>query len=245
MTDQRIDNEVEHGRYLAKHGAPDIWNWSSPAGILRFRRRVTMLTKHLQPGMKVLELGCGTGLFTAEFAQTGAELTALDISEDLLAQARCRVKSSNVTFVNGNAYSTGFEDNSFDAIIGSSVLHHLDLEKAMKEIHRLLKPGGNATFTEPNMLNPQIALQKNIPYLKRKLGDSPDETAFFAGQMRHLLRRHDFTEIQITPFDFLHPALPAKSLNIMNPFSLMLEKIPLIKAIAGSLYLEFKKPRPN
>lgn len=245
MTDQRIKHEVEHGRYLAEHGAPDIWNWSSPAGILRFRRRVAMLSKHLRPGMKVLELGCGTGLFTAEFAHSDADLTALDISEELLTQARCRVKSPNVTFVNGNAYATDFEDNSFDAIIGSSVLHHLELEKALKEIHRLLKPGGSASFTEPNMLNPQIALQKNIPYLKRKLGDSPDETAFFAGQLRRLLRRHDFTEIRVTPFDFLHPALPEKSLNIMNPFSLMLEKIPIIKAIAGSLYLEFKKPRIN
>ncbi|MDD2478265.1 MAG: class I SAM-dependent methyltransferase [Victivallaceae bacterium] len=245
MTDKRIEREIKHGRYLTEHGASDIWNWSSPAGIIRFQRRVAMLSKYLHPGLKVLELGCGTGLFTAEFVRSGADLIALDISEELLDQARHHIKFPNVKFVNGNAYSTDFEDNSFDAIIGSSVLHHLEIEKALTEIHRLLKPGGSAAFTEPNMLNPQIALQKNIPYLKQKLGDSPDETAFFAGQLRRLLRRHSFSKIQVTPFDFLHPALPAKSLKIMNPFSIMLEKIPIIKAIAGSLYLEFEKPKTN
>ena len=56
MTDKRIEREIEHGRYLTEHGASDIWNWSSPAGIIRFKRRVAMLSKYLHPGMKVLEL---------------------------------------------------------------------------------------------------------------------------------------------------------------------------------------------
>jgi hypothetical protein len=43
-----------------------------------------------------------------------------------------------------------------------------------------LKSGGTIYFTEPNMLNPQIAIQKNVSWVKRKLGDSPDETAFLS-----------------------------------------------------------------
>ncbi len=239
--EERLKHEIEHGRYLADHGAPEIWNWRSPAGIKRFQRRIEMLCRDLKPGSKVLELGCGTGLFTAEFVKSGIELTALDISEELLEIARREITAPNVVFVQGNAYATEFPDASFDAVIGSSVLHHLDIEAAFPEIYRLLKPGGSAAFTEPNMMNPQIALQKNIPYLKRKLGDSPDETAFFAGRLKRQLQHSHFTEIQIAPFDFLHPALPAGTLGIMEPFCLTLEKIPLIRAIAGSLYIRFKK----
>jgi ubiquinone/menaquinone biosynthesis C-methylase UbiE len=82
-----------------------------------------------------------------------------------------------------------FENRRFDYILGSSVLHHLDIEKAISEIYRVLKDGGIIAFTEPNMMNPQIALQKNIPYLKRKLGDSPDETVFFRWKISKLLKK--------------------------------------------------------
>ena len=45
-----------------------------------------------------------------------------------------------------NAYAMSFTDDSFDAVIGSSVLHHLDIEKALSEIYRVLRPGGVISF---------------------------------------------------------------------------------------------------
>src|SRR5207245_7347388 len=71
---ERIAKEIQHGRFLAEHGAGEIWNWESPAGKLRWARRVKMLSRHLRPGMSVLELGCGTGYFTRELACSGANL---------------------------------------------------------------------------------------------------------------------------------------------------------------------------
>ena len=92
--------------------------------------------------------------------------------------------------------------------MGSSVLHHLEIKEALRDIYRVLKPGGTIYFTEPNMLNPQIAIQKNIPWIKRKLGDSPDETAFFRWPLRRLLERTGYRDVRIDPFDFLHPKTP-------------------------------------
>jgi SAM-dependent methyltransferase len=241
-SDKRLAREQEHGRWIAEHGE-EIWNWSSPAGRLRWARRVALFRELLSgPRQHVLEIGCGTGLFTAELASTGQQITAIDISPVLLARARKRVTADNVVFALENAYATMFPDACFDAIVGSSCLHHLELKKALQEFYRLLKPGGGIMFTEPNMLNPQIALQKNIPWLKRMAGDSPDETAFIRFSLKRDLHQAGFSAVSIIPFDFVHPALPAVALPLAVPFLNSLEHVPLLREIAGSLAIRGKRP---
>jgi len=241
-TDKRVENEVEHGKFLAKFGAGEIWNWESPAGKIRWKRRVKMLISHFKPEMSVLEIGCGTGYFTKELLKTGSNIIAIDISSDLLALAASHTTASNVTYIVGNAYNLSFKNESFDTIVGSSVLHHLNVDSALVEFCRVLKPGGTLYFTEPNMLNPHIALEKNIPYLKRKLGDSPDETAFFRRSLEKKLTSKGFSGIMIEPFDFLHPWIPKILLSIVQPFCTLLENIPVLSEIAGSLYIRATKP---
>src|SRR2546428_12340802 len=92
----RVTKEIRHGRFLAKYGAREIWNWESPAGKLRWARRVKMLSSHLKPGMAVLELGCGAGYFTKELARSGAEIVAIDVSPELLGIARSNCSVPNV-----------------------------------------------------------------------------------------------------------------------------------------------------
>src|SRR5215203_1813028 len=231
--DVRLEREIAHGRYLAAHGAGEIWNWESPAGKLRWRRRVEMLTSHLRPEMKVLELGCGAAYFTRELAATGANITAIDISPELLAEARRNCPAANVEFEIGNAYALSYPDASFDSVLGVSVLHHLEIDLALREIHRTLRGEGVICFTEPNMLNPQIAVQKNVPTIKRRLGDSPDETAFFRRPLRRRLARVGFREIQVQPFEFLHPRTPASLISSVRSLENVLERLPLFREIAG------------
>ncbi len=237
----RLQREIEHGRYLVRYGAGEIWNWEGPAGKLRWKRRVQMLTSHLRPEMKVLELGCGTAYFTKELALTGATITAIDISPELLAQARINCHAPNVTFEVQNAYALSYPDASFDSVIGSSVLHHLEIEEALRQIYRVLRPEGMICFTEPNMLNPQIAVQKNVPAVKKRLGDSPDETAFFRWPLRRLLEQTGFRDVRVRPFDFLHPRTPENSIPFVRRAGELLETIPLLREIAGSLFIRATK----
>jgi 2-polyprenyl-3-methyl-5-hydroxy-6-metoxy-1,4-benzoquinol methylase len=238
---ERIAKEIQHGRFLAQHGAGEIWNWESPAGKLRWARRVKMLGSHLKPGMTVLELGCGTGSFTRELARSGANVIAIDVSPDLLEIARANYSGSNVRYEIQNAYDLRYADAVFDSVVGSSVLHHLEIENALRQIYRVLKPGGTIYFTEPNMLNPQIAIQKNIPWIKQQLGDSPDETAFFRWPLRRLLEKTGYRNVRIAPFDFLHPQTPVALIGRMNSIGRFLEKVPVISEIAGSLYIRATK----
>jgi SAM-dependent methyltransferase len=237
----RIAKEIRHGRFLAEHGAGEIWNWESPAGKLRWARRVKMLSSHLGPGMSVLELGCGTGYFTRELARSGADVVAIDVSPELLEIATTNCPAPNVRYEIQNAYALSYPDGVFDAVVGSSVLHHLEIEEALREIYRVLQTSGAIYFTEPNMLNPQIAIQKNVPWVKRRLGDSPDETAFFRWPLRRLLERTGYREVRIDPFDFLHPKTPVALIDRLNALGRFLENVPVISEFAGSLYIHAVK----
>ena len=191
--------------------------------------------------MTVLELGCGTGYFTQELARSGADVVAIDVSPELLEIARSNCSAPNVRYQIENAYALSYPEAVFDSVVGSSVLHHLEIAAALRNIYRVLKPGGTIYFTEPNMLNPQIAIQKNVPLIKQKLGDSPDETAFFRWPLRRLLEQTGYRDVRIDPFDFLHPKTPVPLINRVNALGRCLENIPVISEFAGSLYIRAVK----
>lgn len=239
--EERVSKEKWHGECISAWGE-EVWNWSSPAGRRRWARRCRLFEAFIGDRRgRVLEIGCGTGLFTEALARTGSAIVAIDISEPLILKAKERVSSGGVDFIVGNACETGFDSGSFDFVVGSSSLHHLEVDPALKEFLRILKPGGGMMFTEPNMMNPQVALTKNVPSLKRRAGDSPDETAFFRWKIAERLRGAGFVGVSAEPFDFLHPALPGPWLAAAEPMAILLEKIPLLREIAGSLVIRGRK----
>jgi SAM-dependent methyltransferase len=191
--------------------------------------------------MTILEIGCGTGYFTRELTQRGADIVAIDVSPDLLEIAKAKYSAPNVRYEIQNACALTYADAMFDSVVGSSILHHLEIEEALREIYRVLKPGGAIYFTEPNMLNPQIAMQKNIPWIKRRLGDSPDETAFFRWPLRRLLEQTGYCDVRIDPFDFLHPKTPIPLIDRLSALGRLLENVPVISEFAGSLYIRAVK----
>jgi len=96
---------------------------------------------------------------------------------------------------------------------------------------------GRATKqSAPNVLNPQIAIQKNVSWVKRKLGDSPDETAFFRWPLQRLLERIGFRDVRIDPSDFLHPKTPRLLVSRFNALGRLFEMMPVVSELAGSLY---------
>jgi SAM-dependent methyltransferase len=221
-----------------------IWGWSTPAGKVRAKRRAGWISESacLGPGRTALEIGCGTGIFTQMFAETGARIVAVDISSELIEMAGSRgLPADRVVFLHRRFEDCDVE-GPFDAVIGSSILHHLDIQKALARIYELLKPGGIMSFAEPNMLNPQIMVQKNVPLIKARMGDSPDETAFFRWRLRNLLLMAGFAGVVISPCDWLHPATPAYMIDTVARAGRILEKLPILREFAGSLYIRCHRP---
>jgi len=239
----RLQREIEHHRRIAAR-AETVWNWDSPAGRRRADRRAELFVEHgdLRPGRRALELGCGTGVFLERVAGCGAEIRGIDLSEDLLEKARVRLaRFASVGLDRGNAEDLPYPDGHFDAVYGSSVLHHLDLDRALRAVFRVLKPGGRLVFAEPNILNPQVFVMFNFESAKEPFGVSPDEMAFSRFRARRVLLAQGFDEVRVDPFDFLHPATPPAWLDGIARLGRRLERTPLLREITGSLLLRARR----
>jgi ubiquinone/menaquinone biosynthesis C-methylase UbiE len=240
----RLQREIEHHRSIADR-AEIIWTWDTPSGRERARRRSRLFVEkaRLGPGSVALELGCGTGIFLAQVAASGARLRGLDLSPDLLARARARTAGlATVSLDCGNAEEMPYADGTFDAVYGSSVLHHLDLERALREIFRVLRRGGRIVFAEPNIVNPQVAVMFHLGLTKRYFGVSPDEMAFSRFRAVRALQGAGFGEAHVRPFDFLHPSTPAALVSTVAGAGALAERVPVLREIAGSLLIQAARP---
>jgi|ERR1700730_873131 len=112
------------------------------------------------PGGKVLDLGCGSGIFTYLLSRRGLDAVGLDISPKLLDLAR--KKFSTLTFVEGDVEALPFEDSSIDGILLSGLVHHLpEPTRCAIEVFRVLKSGGRFMAFDPNRSNPFMYLYRD------------------------------------------------------------------------------------
>jgi SAM-dependent methyltransferase len=242
MKSGRSENEIDHGRFLAGEGPELHWGWGTPAGRVRAIRRADLIVRgaKLAPGYRALEIGCGTGMFSEMFVKTGITLVAVDISADLLRKAEQRNLPKNLVTFLEKRFEDCDIDGPFDAVIGSSVLHHLELNDSLRKIHGLLKPGGRLSFAEPNMLNPQVFAERRFrslfPYV------SPNETAFVRWSLARALAGAGFVNIRIRPFDWLHPGTPKSLIALVSAIGEHVEAIPFLREFSGSLCISAEKP---
>jgi SAM-dependent methyltransferase len=96
-------------------------------------------------GKRVLDIGCGNGYVTCQYAGAGADVVSVDITDKAveLTRARLALIGLEAEVRQADAEDLPFEDESFDVVVSFGVLHHTpDTERAVKEVHRVLKPGG-------------------------------------------------------------------------------------------------------
>jgi ubiquinone/menaquinone biosynthesis C-methylase UbiE len=89
-----------------------------------------------------VEFGCGTGYFTEMLANRADTLLATDVAPGMLSVAKQRLEARNVCFREEDCQKTSFADSTFDTAFMSLVIHFTDKAKTLREMHRILKPGG-------------------------------------------------------------------------------------------------------
>jgi len=197
----------------------------------------------------VLDYCCGEGESTAKLCQPGAAVFGVDISAEslLIARRACSHLPKPPTFVVGDAEALAFPDNYFDAILVSGCLHHLDLDKAYRELHRVLKPTGRIMCNEALAHNPIFHLyRKMTPKLR-----TPWEVPHIL-RMRGIRRANDYFDANDIQFHYLFSllAVPFRRTRIFNSLLRAFEladhvtlSIPGLRLMAWQTTFELSQPK--
>lgn len=127
--------------------------FSEQTGMYQELSRLMVQLAGIEPGMRVLDLGCGTGVTTQAVLEAlgqSGHVYALDISGPMLAVAREQVNSERVMFIEADAALTGLPDQVVDCIVCNSVFWQLRHKpQVMAELRRVLRPTGRFVFNAP------------------------------------------------------------------------------------------------
>lgn len=129
---------------FSKEIADNYDNWyKNPLGkfVDEIERNVVMDLAKPQKNEKVLDLGCGTGIYSLLFLNMGLKVTGIDQSDFMLEKAR--EKTNKINFIKADAYNLPFPNESFDLVVSVTMFEFLDdPQKAAREAYRVLSPGG-------------------------------------------------------------------------------------------------------
>lgn len=196
MSEKATYTHGHHASVLRSHGQRTALNSAK------------FLLAHLEPHMKILDIGCGPGTITADLATYVPEghVTGLDMVDDVLPGAQKLAASrgiTNIDFVTGDANALAYEDGAFDVVFCHQVLQHVrDPVAVLKEMKRVCRQGGIVAAREADyaafMWYPELAgLRKwQVLYdqVARKNGGEPN-----AGRHLHVWARETgFGEVEST-----------------------------------------------
>jgi SAM-dependent methyltransferase len=210
---------------------------------LRWRALTVRHSFHVLPGETVLELGAGGGLWTrylAEVLRGENPITAAVFNRSLLPSASAVPPSAR--FVAVEDLSRDLPAAGFDYVVGTAILCHDDFERNLAAIHRLLKPGGQLLFFEANYWNPQVALKCSVPWLGRRMGHAPCQIGLRRYRLMKTASRRGFTEIEVVPYDIVHPLTPRSLVYALQSVAFVAEHAPILKEFCGTLYIWARKP---
>jgi ubiquinone/menaquinone biosynthesis C-methylase UbiE len=138
----------------------------TPAGYALRIRREKVMRLFDQPGGRVLDVGCGPGIMAAETVQRGCEFWGVDPSSQMISICRDRFAGERrAQFIVGDAVSLPLANGFFDAVICMGVIDALrDRPRAVREMLRVLKPGGTLLLTFTNSRSPYSRWKKDVFY---------------------------------------------------------------------------------
>ena len=194
----------------------------------------------------ILDLGCGGGWLSKILSARGYHVIGIDISASLIKTAT-KVAPRSFGFLIGDCMNLPFNDNTFNLFIGMGVLHHLDLDKALAESHRVLIKNGAILIIEPNALNPLMAIRRKLTPIDVC---TEDEKPFVPNTLKNGVVKRGFKIKNIDylfPYSFAVAYLSGKiesrayqkfirmMLPVINVAEKVIENIPVIEKMSSTI----------
>jgi SAM-dependent methyltransferase len=203
------------------------------------------------PGRTVLDYACGNGDMAIRFARAGAAITVgIDISEVSVRNAAENAERAGcgdrTRFLQRDCEATTFPADSFDRILCSGMLHHLDLNRAFPELFRILRPGGRVLCAEALDYNPAIKLYRRLTPQYR----TEWETQHILSMRDVRVARRWFRVenlrffLMAAPLATVLPAGPFRqiALGVGHALDGLLTRVPLLRLWSWQFSFELVKP---
>ncbi|MCK4613786.1 MAG: class I SAM-dependent methyltransferase [Thermoplasmata archaeon] len=209
--------------------APKYDNWyETPIGRLadKVENRIIQGLSKIRPGERVLDVGCGTGLYTIRAAEAGAIVTGIDPSEAMLKRFREKLEtlptetSKRITVMKGNAEAIQLPDGSVDLVLSVTALEFCpDAGKALKEFYRVLRPGGRVIV---GVLNSRGWWAR---YRKRRKGSIHEKAHYYSREELLSLFSRQFRDVEVRNCVMVPPKTPAFFIPLFRKLEPTLAKL--------------------
>lgn len=164
------------------------------------QRRQSLLTRHIQPGDRVLQVDCGPGVLAARMDELGAHVVGTDLSGEAVRRAQAR--GIDATQVNLDRQPLPFADASFDVVVSDSQIEHrVDYSRYLDECARVLRPGGRLVLCVPNAAHWRVrwwVLGGHFPYVEHTPTDWLHLRFFTLPDLRRLLHARGLAVEQVS-----------------------------------------------
>ncbi len=196
----------------------------------------------LRPSGLILDLGCGSGRHTAYLIQNELQVIALDISP---VQLKRVIQGDRVC---GDAVRLPFKSDTFDSLLCSELLEHLEKpELCVNEVHRVLKDGGVACFTTPCLNIPMpilVTLYRRLAGIKLEEGEHMH--VFSASDLRNMLMPlFSVVDVRYTKFTALLQYWLRRGYGLDRILSRMTKLFPPLRYLAGAVFIKVMKRNSN
>jgi ubiquinone/menaquinone biosynthesis C-methylase UbiE len=177
--------------FFDSHGSANAYDVFTPASNERLIDMFVQLSG-LPRGARIVDLGCGSGVFTNLLQARGYRCSGVDLSPKLIAIARAQF--GGIEFIEGDIERLPFADASFDGVMLSGVLHHLpERSRCAAEVFRILRSRGKFVAFDPNRMNPFMYLYRDRSSpLYSSVGVTANERPVLAGEIAASFREAGF-----------------------------------------------------
>ena len=195
---------------------------------------------YIEPGQKVLEVGSATGVFSFEYEKFNIKLTSIDLSPENIkwASNKGRMMNSSIMFKEADVESLPFEDNSFDGVLSFSTLRYVpDIDQALREIYRVLRPGGYVILDFPNKKCPWFGGMKKKVIGREHIFDNH----YYVEQVREMVARAGFIDTEIKQGLFVPKGTPDRLFPLFRVAEVFAERLPIIKDYSAIIFIGGRK----